>query len=131
MTVKEIGGRHGDVSGPFLLLSGGDKMIPVSVSDLLKILDQIPVWKSIATLPRRLAALEARIEALESAKSSLPPPKVIDPAKACPMCGTEMKVVAESDHPTFHFAGVKIHQMTCPDCNYGATRNFNPGKGYQ
>lgn len=106
-------------------------MIPVSVSDLLKILDQIPIWKSVVTLPRRLTELEARVAALEATKSALPPPKPIDPAKACPMCGTEMKVTAESDHPTFHYAGMKTHQMRCPDCNYSATRDFSPAKGYR
>lgn len=106
-------------------------MIPISVSDILKILDDIPIWKNIVVLPRRLAALEERIAALESAKLALPPARVIDPAKACPMCGTEMKVTAEHGHSTFAFAGVKVHQMTCPDCGYKASRDFTPGKGYK
>jgi hypothetical protein len=96
------------------------ELIPVSVSDLLKILDQIPIWKSVASLPRRLAALEERIAALESAKPSLPAPATIDPAKTCPMCGSEMKVIAEHDHPTFHFAGVRLHHLTCPSCAFTA-----------
>jgi hypothetical protein len=105
-------------------------LIPVSVSDLLKILDQIPIWKSLASLPRRLQALETRVAELE-AKASLPIAPPIDPAKACPMCGAEMKIVAETDHPTFHFAGVKVHQMSCPSCDYKVTRDFSPGKGYR
>jgi hypothetical protein len=105
-------------------------MIPISVSDILKILDQIPVWRNLSALPRKVAALEERIAALESAKLALPPPPKIDAAKACPMCGTEMKITAETDHPEFGFAGLKIHQMTCPGCDQKATREFKPGKGY-
>jgi hypothetical protein len=70
-------------------------VIPVSVSDILKVLDQIPIWKNVATLPRRLASLEDRIAALETAKPALPAAPAIDPAKACPVCGSEMKVIAE------------------------------------
>ena len=104
-------------------------MIPISVSDILKILDQIPIWKHLAVLPRRITALEERITVLEAAK--LAPASSIDPAKACPMCGTEMKITAEQNHPEFGFAGLKVHQMSCPSCGQKATRDFKPGKGYQ
>jgi hypothetical protein len=106
-------------------------VIPVSVSDILKVLDQIPIWKSVATLPRRLASLEDRIAALETAKPALPAAPAIDPAKACPMCGSEMKVIAEHSHPIFHFAGLKTHQLKCPDCAFTTTRDFEPGAGYR
>jgi hypothetical protein len=42
---------------------GGD-MIPVSVSDILKLLDQIPIWKAVSGLPKRIAEIERRLEAL-------------------------------------------------------------------
>jgi hypothetical protein len=106
-------------------------MIPISVSDIIKILDQIPIWRNLAAFPKRLDSLEARLAALESAKPSLLTAPVIDPAKACPMCGAEMKVVAENPHPQFDFAGVKVHQMTCPSCSHHTSRDFRPGKGYK
>jgi hypothetical protein len=106
-------------------------MIPISVSDILKILDQIPIWRTLAALPRRLKELEDRVSALETAKPSLPPAPKIDPAKACPMCGSEMKVTAETAHPQFHFAGVKVHQLACTECGFKTDRDFSPGKGYR
>jgi hypothetical protein len=108
-----------------------NRVIPISVSDILKILDQIPVWKNLAVLPRRIAALEEHIAALESSKLALPPPPAIDPARACPMCGTEMKVMAETNHPEFGFAGLKIHQMSCPSCGQKAIREFDPNRRHQ
>ncbi len=104
---------------------------PISVSDIIKLLDEIPIWKNVAVLPRRLAALEERLAELQSAKRALPAPPMIDPGKACPMCGAGMKVLSETAHPTFGFAGVKVHKMECPECEYKTTRDFSPGTGYK
>lgn len=107
-------------------------MIPISVSDILKILDDIPVWRNVAALPRKIAALEQRVAALEAAKTALPAPTLIDPAKACPMDGTEMQITAEVPHAIFGVVGgLKVHQMTCPECGFKTSRDFAPGKGYQ
>jgi hypothetical protein len=40
-------------------------MIPISVSDILKILDQIPIWKALRELPKRVTELETRLKAHE------------------------------------------------------------------
>lgn len=40
-------------------------MIPISVSDVVKILEQIPIWKMLRDLPKRVIDLEARLKALE------------------------------------------------------------------
>jgi len=102
-------------------------MISLSVSDIVKLLEQIPIWKAVTGLPKRLAELERRVAELESkAVASLP---TTDP-KACAICGATMKVVREAPHPTFDFAGVKIHHMSCPECGTTASRDFRPGKGY-
>jgi C4-type Zn-finger protein len=77
-----------------------------------------------------MAALEERVSILEAAKPALPPPAAVDPAKACPMCGAEMKITSEVGHPQFSFAGVKIHTMSCPSCNFKTNGDFRPGKGY-
>jgi hypothetical protein len=75
----------------------------ISVSDAVKILDQIPIWKQLVAIPKRLTALEERIAALEAKKTVS--------GRECPMCGNEMKVASEAPHPQFSFAGVKVHSM--------------------
>jgi hypothetical protein len=105
-------------------------MIPISVSDIIKILDQIPIWKSVRELPKRVTELESRLAALENAtkaQAQLPKPQ---PGRECPLCGAEMKVTAERPHPQFDFAGAKIHDMECA-CGNKAERQFTPGKGYR
>ena len=81
----------------------------------------------MAGLPKRIAELERKVAALEttaSAKAAAPT------GKECPICGATMKVVSEAGHPTFAFAGVKVHQMRCGECGSETRRNFEPGKGY-
>ncbi|WP_155983488.1 hypothetical protein [Nitratireductor aquibiodomus] len=53
-------------------LGGGHDLI--AVSDILKILDQIPVWRSLTSLPKRIAELEARVATLESGKAATKAP---------------------------------------------------------
>jgi hypothetical protein len=45
-------------------------MIPLSVSDAIKLLDEIPIWKAVAGLPKRVAELERKVQALETAASA-------------------------------------------------------------
>ncbi len=102
-------------------------MIPLSVSDILKILDQIPIWKTVSSLPKRIAELEQRVALLEG-KAALPAP--VDPARVCPLCQATMKVTAEKAHPDFGFAGMNIHEMLCEACGHKTERSIRPGKGY-
>lgn len=98
-------------------------MIPISVSDILKILDKIPIWN----LPRRISKLEKQVaELLDKAATASSPLK----GRECPICGAIMKVLGEFDHPKFGFAGRKIHNMECQDCGNKTNRSFEPGKGY-
>lgn len=106
-------------------------MIPISVSDALKLLDQIPIWKAVSALPKRVAELERRVSELEAAAKASPAPAKIPEARICPLCSSEMKVVAELPHPTFDFAGVKIHKLSCTGCDNKTERDYRPGKGYQ
>jgi hypothetical protein len=102
-------------------------MIPISVSDVIKLVEQIPVWKAMAGLPKRIAELERKVAALEtpaSAKAAAPT------GRECPICGATMKVVKETPHPEFGVFGTMLHQMVCGECGEQTTRNFEPGKGY-
>lgn len=103
-------------------------MIPISVSDILKILDQIPVWKTLRELPKRVTELEQKVAALEEAAAK---GKAAPTGRECPLCGTDMKVVQERPHRSFAFAGLKTHVLECPACGNKAERDFKPGQGYQ
>jgi hypothetical protein len=100
-------------------------MIGVSVSDIIKLLEQVPGWKAVAGLPKRLAELEARVKALEESKGAATPHP-----KDCPMCGARMSVLSEQPHPQFGPVGILIHKMKCDGCGNTALRDYSPGKGY-
>jgi len=104
-------------------------MIPISVSDVLKLLDEIPIWKAVRALPKRITELEARLKALEDAAGQKPIAQT-PTALVCPICESRMKVKSESPHPEFAFAGVKVHTVECPSCGHKSHRDFDPGKGY-
>jgi hypothetical protein len=107
-------------------------MIGISVGDLLKVLDQIPIWKAVSGLPKRIAELERRIDALESERlADKRAASQVPSARICPICSATMKVISETAHPQFDFAGVKIHNMRCDECGQTASRDFRPGTGYR
>ncbi len=105
-------------------------MLPLSVSDILKILNNIPIWKAVVGLPKRVADLERAVDELQGKSSGTSSVKVPS-GRECPICGATMKVLSESAHPDFDFAGIKLHQMECSECGNKTNRDFEPGKGYR
>ena len=95
----------------------------ISVSDILKILEQWPRWKALTAMPERLKALEDRVAALE-ARPKAPA------ADACPLCGEAMKVTASDAHPIFGTFGVQERTLTCTNgaCGHSEKREFDPSK---
>jgi hypothetical protein len=106
-------------------------MIGVSVSDIIKILDQVPIWKTLRELPKRVADLEEKVKALEAEKAAGPPKPTIPEARICPLCGGAMKVLRESADPTFGRIGMKVHHMRCEICGNEAERRWKAGSGYR
>jgi hypothetical protein len=53
---------------------------PITVKDVLELLDRIPVWRAMKELPDRVEALEARLCDLEAKLAKAP-------GEACPFCG--------------------------------------------
>lgn len=101
-------------------------MLPLSVSDIVKLLEQVPGWKAVVGLPKRLAELEARVAALEKAAGK---PKAAG-SEACPKCGATLTLQDEIEHPTFGTMGVKRRLFLCAACGQRAERDWSPGKGY-
>ncbi len=62
--------------------------IPFSISDLVKLLEQLPVWKAVKALPERLAELERRVAELEKCAGEAAKPAA---ALQCPLCQGEMR----------------------------------------
>jgi hypothetical protein len=76
---------------------------------MLKILDNVPVWKTLVTLPRRVEALEQRLAALE-AKPAAPG------WMTCKLCGGAMDVTVERPDPVFGAMGKKRLDLRCGAC---------------
>jgi hypothetical protein len=92
----------------------------ISASDIVKLLDQIPVWKSLKALPARLAALEARVAALENTP---PQPEHL---LRCEICGKPAKVTNVRPHEVFDFAGRKVRTVTC-EAGHEIEYDWQPG----
>jgi Zn ribbon nucleic-acid-binding protein len=101
----------------------------ISVSDILKLLDQIPIWKAVSSLPRRVSELEKKVAELEGKTGNIGTKS--PSGRECPICGASMKVINELPHPQFAFAGRKVHDMECLECGHKTRRDFEPGKGYR
>lgn len=89
-----------------------------SVSDILKLLDQIPIWRSLKALPERVEALEQRISHLEAELERRPPPEL------CPLCQGEMKL----SKVEAHWSGeVEFHTYLCStdSCNHKRTKRVS------
>lgn len=97
----------------------------LSVSDIIKLLEQVPGWKAVVGLPKRLAELESRVKSLEEAKGDAKP----NP-RDCPGCGARMQVVGERRHGALGPVGGKIHDMQCDGCGMRVSRDYLPSEGY-
>ena len=96
----------------------------LSVSDMLKILDQIPAWKALRTMPGRMDALEKRLDQLETRLTSPAAPPHLT---RCATCGGEARVIGVRDHPAFAELG---HKLRTVECAQGHRQDFhwNPAK---
>jgi len=74
---------------------------------MLKLLDQIPIWKDLRALPKRVAELEARLAALEKK------PTVASHIGTCATCGAPARIVDVRDHPIFGEMGMKLRTVEC------------------
>lgn len=103
----------------------------MTVTDLERLLDQLPLWRAINAFPKRIAELERRVDELESRVNVSRMASPIPDGKECPLCNGLMKVTRERPHDEFGFSGRKTHSMECTECGNKAERDFEPGKGYK
>jgi len=93
----------------------------LSVSDILKLLDKAPIWRTLRETPARIAALEDRVAALEERGGK--PAHIL----RCEICGEPAKVTAIRDHPIFGEVGKKIRTVTC-ETGHEVDYDWMPGK---
>ena len=97
-------------------------MISVSLGDIVKALESVPVWKQVVGLIRRVDALEERVRTLESGAAK-------PAANLCPICESgRLKVIAARPDRKFGALGVQQHDLKCdnPACAHSEQRLFDP-----
>ena len=84
----------------------------LTVTELLKILDKVPLIKDLKPLPSKVEELERRIAALET--------RLANTARSafCEHCGSgNVERIGSVPHPTFGRAlGKKLPKFRCHDC---------------
>jgi hypothetical protein len=94
-------------------LMGGFSVI--SISDMLALLDKIPIWKQLKELPQRVESLEKRIAELEN--------KPISTGDVCPKCKNKtFELISTRKHPVFGDAGVHERFYKCSKCEFEETK---------
>jgi|NGEPerStandDraft_6_1074524.scaffolds.fasta_scaffold21736_3 hypothetical protein len=94
-----------------------------TLGDIVSLLEKIPIWKRLKTLPEQFDALQARVAVLESEIAKRPS------LEQCPICNSgNLKVTAVSPHPTLGSVGVQERLMTCdnPACGHKEKRLHDP-----
>jgi len=87
-----------------------------TLGDIGKLLEQIPLWKRLKSIPGEVDELRTRLEKLENAIAERPA------LENCPICGAgNLKVKTVRDHPTFGAMGIQERTMQCDDPNCGHT----------
>jgi len=95
----------------------------ISVSDLLKILDKLKIWKELKALPAKVAELEARISTLENSK------KTNNDAEFCPKCrANTMEFISSEPDPIFGECGLYNRTYKCPTCGTSEITQINKAK---
>jgi len=102
-----------------------DPLVVISVSDIIKLLDQIPIWKRLVSLVKEVDELKARVAILEETarKPAAPAPEL------CPLCESgSLKVIAVRPHPQFGTFGAQLRTLKCTNeaCGHTENRKHDP-----
>ena len=84
---------------------------------IMQLLRDIPVWNDLVKLPKKIADLEKRVEALENAKTPS--------FDTCPSCKRPtFKLISSKPDPMMGEMGVLLRTYKCSDCNFEETRTY-------
>ncbi|MDK3016523.1 hypothetical protein [Pseudodonghicola flavimaris] len=95
----------------------------ISVSDILKLLDAVPIWKTLKELPARVEALENQVAELKAASEKK------SGGERCPACG-EYELMRQSTQPMdgeLGDLGGTIEVWACRSCGQTERRTNLPG----
>ncbi|NQU27448.1 MAG: hypothetical protein HQ528_04095 [Candidatus Marinimicrobia bacterium] len=83
-----------------------------TISDLLKLLDKIPVWKTLNELPSQIKSLENRLKKLEDKLTG-------KSGTLCPKCGSiNYAIIKCYPDPNFSTFGKNRIKYECSDCGH-------------
>ncbi|MGS1060560.1 hypothetical protein [Burkholderia glumae] len=95
-------------------------MFSISSGDLLKLLEQLPVWKQMVGMSKEIEALRKRVELLEQSQQQIPK------ADQCPKCnGLAFKLDRTIPHPTFGMMGKQLRVYVCGTCGHTENRRVD------
>jgi transcription elongation factor Elf1 len=82
----------------------------ISISDILAILDKIPIWKKLKEMPSKIESLEKRIAELEN--------KTLKPNEVCPRCHSEEYSVVSTYPIKEMLRTFNVRQYQCKVCDF-------------
>lgn len=96
----------------------------ISVSDILKLLDQLPIWKTIKSLPQRMDALEKENAELKQRLDELSSAPKRATGELCKACGEPAvrRVSSEPSSGPFGRLGARDEVWKCDSCGDTETR---------
>lgn len=87
--------------------------LSISLGDLAKLMEQLPIYKQMISLKGEVEALRKRVELLEQSASATPK------ADQCPKCrGLSFGLDRTVADPTFGDLGVQRDYYRCQSCGY-------------
>jgi len=108
--------------------------LAVTVSDISRILERVPVWRQLVTLPQRVSDLETRLAALTANEDVPPVVPMQTPARPsqymCDSCFAPMNIIGEEKLDSLNVLGQAIHTLECSECARVTRKMFTPDDGY-
>jgi hypothetical protein len=88
-----------------------------TIGEITTLLDKIPLWKRLTSMPKELEELQARVAALEA---KLAPAT----GEACPMCDARtFKRASSAPHKIFGDMGMVTDRFRCSSCGHEEDRD--------